>query len=283
MSDSFNATPSRCGDSNSGDCRWVQEHLHAFVEGEAAPLLVRLMDKHLRGCSSCVAELAALQNERIGLIESFIEAPRLPSDFAARVTRRIDRAERIALRRHHRAWLLRLSAAAAALLILGFFTASFFRSPPESKPVTPIAGVRTPGESFQLGPAPGMQAAELAPELRSNVRPELPSTRAVDNVQFAVFTAPRVSSFRHVVDMAHRIAPDARKPENPLKDDPCKPDPNKDGRTDITDVAYSCQVLLAGQRVVSASFAMDSAPTSLDPTPVKATEAVDCDESCYRA
>ena len=80
------------------------------------------------------------------------------------------------------------------------------------------------------------------------------------------------SGFAHVAVMFRRLDPTERPLEPALRDDPCKPDPNKDGKTDITDVAYSCQVLLAGQ-----------SPRPFNVAESQPLEPVDCGELCFRA
>jgi hypothetical protein len=64
--------------------------------------------------------------------------------------------------------------------------------------------------------------------------------------------------------------------------DPCAPDPNKDGKTDINDVAYSCQVLMAG---LAGSPPAALAPASLhvpDAAEGSPSEADCLDEHCVR-
>jgi hypothetical protein len=69
-------------------------------------------------------------------------------------------------------------------------------------------------------------------------------------------------------------APSPPSPRTRDDDDPCRPDPNKDGKTDINDIAYSCQILIGGLSHASRHSLDSSDSAASDP---------DCEEYCARA
>ncbi len=260
------------------DCHWVSEDLHAFTEGESSPLVEKLIREHLADCAGCRAREEELKLERLWIIEAAIAAPALPSHFVEKILRRIKRAE-TARHSHRRAILLRVSAVAAAVLVIATLLVSRFEPGLDSKPGAPETDVGT--SRVALAPNPPAHNLRIAPAPASPVADELlrvvaqrtipPESAQVPQLNESVFPSSP-PSFGHVAGMARRLDPRARRHEASLGDDPCKPDPNKDGKTDIIDVAYSCQLLLTGQP-----------PNPLEVPNVKAQESADCDESCFRA
>lgn len=69
-------------------CHEVQEHLSAWMDGEAPEELRPLLADHLAGCPACRGELAVL--ERLDGALAGLGAP-VPRDLAAKVRRRLPR------------------------------------------------------------------------------------------------------------------------------------------------------------------------------------------------
>lgn len=294
------------GFPSSVDCRWAQEHLHAHVEGESPPLVSRLLAGHLPTCPTCRAAVEALEAERLWVIDSMVESPRLSPRFPEKVLRRIQRSERSLARRRRRSALLRI-AGVAALLGLAALVArpSWWKGPGQQEgpsvspgpvatnvavPPAPSRGLPSAREAAAASTIPDAHVPEASPPRARSLVQSVPLLEPIFVAHPEQGPSPPVESqgvpvpgqrgFGHVLMVANGLerarrdrneAAEARAVES--KDDPCHPDPNRDGRTDISDVAYSCQVLLAGE----------------PPRPLQsegnrpALDGMDCDEACYRA
>ena len=90
------------------NCHEVQEHLSAWMDGEAPEELRQPLADHLAGCPACRVELAML--ERLHEALGGLEVP-VPRDLAAKVRRRLHRPAS--------PWIQ--SFALAACLVLGIF------------------------------------------------------------------------------------------------------------------------------------------------------------------
>ena len=95
------------------NCVAFERHLHAYVDGELAVSEMLAADAHLSECAECQA-LAARERRFRQLLR---RQPResAPFEFRARITRRIRRAEQLAI---VRPWLIAPIAAVAAVLAL---------------------------------------------------------------------------------------------------------------------------------------------------------------------
>jgi anti-sigma factor RsiW len=95
------------------NCVEFECHLHAYVDGELSVSEMLVADAHLAECADCRA-LAARERRFRQLLR---RQPResAPSEFRALITRRIHRAERLAV---VRPWLIAPIAAVAAVLAL---------------------------------------------------------------------------------------------------------------------------------------------------------------------
>jgi predicted anti-sigma-YlaC factor YlaD len=246
------------------DCRWVAERLHAHVEGEAAPLESRLIRTHLQNCSDCRGLEQAFQNDRRFFLEAALDSPALPATFSKKVLRKIERMERDELRRKRKAYAGRMLGGAAAALVLaaaGLFGLSFFRAPESPE------GLRS-ARLAAVDPASTPVRASGAPQLATREDGGLLASVGEVAVAAEVF----VPSFHHVLSLASDLLPAVRAAEALTVDDPCRADPNKDGKTDIIDVAYSCQLLLVGEP-----------PNTLEACAIPRPLSPECDEFCIRA
>ena len=89
------------------NCLEVQDNLSAWLDGELAPEVGALVDRHLEGCDACLRELAKLEalEQALAALPAPAPPPGMPEKVAAR------------LKRPPRRWWQ--SAALAASLILG--------------------------------------------------------------------------------------------------------------------------------------------------------------------
>lgn len=237
----------RAGDISCADAERI---LDAHVEGELRGFELALLERHLRGCAVCAGRRAELERERVWILEEALASPSLPESFPEKVVSRILESRRRALAERFRAAFFRISgvaAAAAALLVAALLEPPGPReeSPAESPGAVRAALVglerRGPSEGFvpeadvsdadcdaaedaglaREGP-PGALLSPPPPE-----RPRLPPT--VEDLVFA----------------AYRLGPRPRHVWVPERGEPCRPDPNSDGKSDVSDVAYSLQFLLS--------------------------------------
>jgi anti-sigma factor RsiW len=89
------------------NCLEVQDNLSAWLDGELAPGVGALVDRHLESCNACLRELAKLEALEQAL--AALPAPALPPGLPEKVAARLKRPPR-------RWWQ---SVALAASLILG--------------------------------------------------------------------------------------------------------------------------------------------------------------------
>lgn len=272
-------------------CTGCAPHLHRLSEGELDPIREKRVREHLAACERCRGEIEEIEAERLWLIESALSSPALSESFSRKVIERIRAEEAAASRLRRRAFGLRLSGVAALVLAavaLGRMSPSLSPSGEEASG-SPGEVVRTErnggidGMGLEEKGLTGMDlAAGHAAELTGSSAeiaddPDLcldPSTdshfRPVPAIQRGRRGATFIS-FGDVAGMAASIGPSGRLPPE-IRDDPCKPDPNKDGQTDLNDVAYSCQILMGGP----------SSPRPLEERE-KSVGEVDCEDLCLRA
>ncbi len=283
------------------DCQRILEHLHAHLEGESDPIRAQLIQKHLEGCEDCRRAGEDLKLDRIGFVEAAVQGPALSDSFTQKVLKRIEKTIRADALRRRRAQLWRLGGLAAAAALILAAGVAVFRASPEIQPGDLAGGVteakKAPGmedggaegDAFPVEGRPGrLEAHGDSPARPREIADRIPvgtippasvwttpfrDVRVEPLIRPAVWHGAALANFGHVLGMAERLAaPSLRRPEAPTRDDPCKPDPNKDGKTDINDVAYSCQVLICGQP-----------PRPLEVVDSTAVEPVDCDDYCFRA
>jgi mycothiol system anti-sigma-R factor len=95
------------------NCVEFERHLHAYVDGELAVSEMLAADAHLAACAECRA--LAARERRIRQLLRRQPRESAPSEFRAQITRRIRRAEQLAV---VRPWLFAPIAAVAAVLAL---------------------------------------------------------------------------------------------------------------------------------------------------------------------
>ncbi|MBI4606966.1 MAG: zf-HC2 domain-containing protein [Planctomycetes bacterium] len=284
---------SALGSAGGFDCAAARAVLHAFLERELDPIRVRLLQEHLEACAACRDDEEDLKLERILVLEASVSAPRLSDSFTGKVLAKVEKAVRLAERSRRRRRLLRLGGMAAALLIAaGAVLWSVARREHAGRP--PLAAAPAGASTVVEGNPPAAHppaAAPGAPESALEAVPSAPRVRPPppvaprrgDPLPAYEIRARRTpapvtfASFGEVLGMFERldaegIDPRAWQPERARPDDPCRPDPNRDGKMDPSDVAYSCQVLLSSPP-----------PCSLEAAEAGSEPKTDCDEHCLRA
>jgi hypothetical protein len=239
----------------------VRDLLPLYAEGEIDPIRARLVQAHLESCGACRAERGALAAERLWLLEQMVESPPLSTRLRKKVIDRIRQRERAARARRRWTFLVRASGlASAAALAIGAC----------------IVILRGPWGAGGAGPeAPDVALEAPAAPLRVIAAPiRLAAHRTqIDPAAAPPAEEPEARPFRHspsfgdVLGIARRIVP-AESAAHP--GEPCPPDSNKDGRLDIIDIAYSCQIIMGAPPPGGLGEA-ETAP--LDP---------ECDEHCLR-
>lgn len=230
-------------------CADAERFLDAHVEGELRGFELALLERHLRGCAACAARHAELERERVWILEEALASPALPESFAEKVISRIVESRRRALAARWRETFFRISgvaAAAASLAVAALLEPAGRESEsPAGSRGTPAAALArperwTPSETSAFeadglgGECDALEEAELARgggpgPLLSALPPERP--RLPPTVEDLVF-------------VAYRLGPRPRHVWIPESGEPCRPDPNSDGKSDMSDVAYSLQFLL---------------------------------------
>lgn len=256
-------------------CDEVSPLLHLLVEEELDELRAGWVRSHLSGCESCRIQLDALRAERLFILETALEGPRLPASFAAKVADRI-REERGTSRRLRRLRVLAGSAAAAAVLLAAVLALDPGRAvvvPPtpdevasldraragmEEEPTSPeataVADAATPAGTHATlaAPEPERRCVDgFSPDLLGDEDPWLPILAHAEDE-----TTPSPGSdgagcqcsFDDIVVftswVTYHSGRDPGDVEARFAAAPCPPDPNADGRTDGSDVAYYWQQLL---------------------------------------
>jgi hypothetical protein len=262
------------------ECERARLHLHSFVEGELDAIRSGRIRAHLGGCPACREIEEDLKLERLWLIESIVDTPSLSDSFTRKIIGKVEaalEAEKASRRRRaFTVWGFAGLAAALAVAALGMFILDGFRPHDDSHAVasTPPARLEPPllsrpgvAVSTTL-PSAGPRIGEVASQLLDSFAVS-PARDTEPAVRFASYS--RSPNFGHVYVMAAGLAPPSRARAALAKDDPCKPDPNRDGQVDWNDVAYSCQLIVSGQ----------------PPHPLESVDAApietDCDDSCFRA
>ena len=251
-------------DRDGPSCSTVRDLLPLFTEGELDPIRARLVRAHIEGCGACRAEREALDDERLWLLEEMVKSPPLSSRFRGKVIDRIRSRERVERARRHRSVLLRASgiAAAAAIAVgIGLVLDGSWRTAPGGpEPVIVARDVTRIDGGSERSPPPIHLAVSPAIDLGAAMpaASEDPDPRPV---------SVRAPSFGDVLGLMRQIVP-AGAATHP--GEPCAPDPNKDGRVDIIDVAYSCQIIMGAPS--------PGGIAGVDPTPIDP----ECDEHCLR-
>ena len=256
---------------NGSSCAEPRSLHHLYVEGELDGLRSARLLSHLEVCEPCKSRVAELQEERLWLTEVALKGPALSPRFGQKVGRKI-RAEvaRARWRRRLRVTRNGLQSAAVllgavAMVVLALSVA--LREAPEAKlpygdPVVDAVPTGGPEASslVQVGVAfpearepgeGGLATSELDcfrdESEDEGLDPLFPSTALVC-ANCADFTEPperivhrrrspvfEQQGFRVFVSFSLGL----------LEDKPCPPDPNADGRSDGSDVAYVWQQLLS--------------------------------------
>jgi putative zinc finger protein len=238
----------------------VRDLLPLFTEEELDPIRARLVRSHLDGCETCRAERGVLDDERLWLLEEMVKSPPLSSRLRGKVIDRIRSRERIERARRRRSILVRVSglvAAAAIAVGIGVALDGSWRTGQGGPETTGVASEvpRIPLTEHRLSPAIDLDSAA------NGVPP------AAEEIE----ARGRPPSFGDVLGLVRQIVP-AGAAMHP--GEPCPPDPNKDGRVDIIDVAYSCQIIMGAPppgNIAGGIGGIDTAPA--DP---------ECDEHCLR-
>ena len=148
------------------ECRELRERISAFVDGEALPSEVRLIEDHLDQCAECRAVERKMRTVGIGV--SRIEGD-LPPDFREKLFARLEAEELLPRRRSLFVFSLRWAAvpvAAAAALALFLLVSSETGKdavPPQGQ--APVVAQRAPeiepreSASPTVSPGPGPQTA----------------------------------------------------------------------------------------------------------------------------
>jgi hypothetical protein len=246
----------------------VRDLLPLFTEGEIDPIRARLVRAHLAGCEACRAEREVLDDERLWLFEEMVKSPPLSNRLRGKVIDRIRSRERVERARRRRNILVRVSglAAAAAIAVgLGVVIDGSWRTGKGGSEPTAVARDVPPADRGGRSP-PSIQPVDyrLSPAI------DLSAANAVPTASEEFEAAPvsgRPPNFGDVLGLVRQIVP-AGAATHP--GEPCQTDPNKDGRVDIIDVAYSCQIIM-GAPPPGGIGGVDPAPA--DP---------ECDEHCLR-
>jgi hypothetical protein len=274
----------RISRGDGDDCGFTRLHLHAYIEAELDAIRANMVRDHVEGCLECRELGEDLKLERLWVVESMVRSPALSGELIPKVMQGVEgEARRAAWASRRRAWFPWLGA--AALLVAAALVAARFGGEESGEPGTDeesrlgIAPAPAGGpEERAVPPVPPSWRSHPLPPLvplpDSRRRPEgerpFPESGVVPDVSLARARGG-VPSFGHVVSFAVQLAPRDRPAPALLDPDPCKSDLNEDGRTDWSDVAYSCQVLVRG------------APPDTLQAEAPAVEAPDCDDHCYRA
>lgn len=264
-------------------CLEVQ-FLHQYVEGELDPIRTGLMRQHLTSCAACQKTRDEIEGERLWLIETAVDAPALVGRFEERVQERI--MERIrdellhskrqdSLQRQRALFARAASFAAAAALIA--LTAIQFEKTQVPLPVPRVSADVLTDSAAPPAAFPTESPALCSLDCSEALYPvSLSSSTGVPLIHRRAARGAAVreaTNFGEVVGIAIQLTPSSL-PAPPR--DPCKPDPNKDGKMDLNDVAYSCQLLIGGPQ-----------PHSLELKDVPFADFPlvdsDCDDVCLRA
>jgi hypothetical protein len=267
-------------DAGGASCSTVRDLLPLFSDGEIDPIRARLVRGHLEACESCSEERRSLDEERLWLVEAMVKSPPLSSRFRGKVIARILERRRAERSRKRRTLIVRgsgVAAAAALLVALGIAlrggadvdspliarndgvsgmarVVSSTAEPPAIRPAAPEAASR---------PAP----AARPPSVDRSTAPAVHEPQAGESE--ATFVSARPPSFGDVLGLVQQIGPTATTSVH-HPGEPCPPDPNKDGKVDLIDVAYSCQIIMGAP-----------APHSLGEAALVPADP-DCDEDCLR-
>jgi len=250
------------------DCRQAEVFLHRYVEGELDPIRSQLLSAHLESCASCRSARRELERERLWLIEGAVNAPPLSEHFREKVLARLRNERAEALQRRRSDIFFRATGAAAAVLILAF---AAFQSLDESgsspEAARETAKVVFTSDSGAGSHAPPSLAAQLVSLPPSDIQDALeePTDCIEDEVQESdIDVDPAVtagadssrgagapvwgSKLGNVARMAAELDVNATLPRwLPIaQDDPCRPDPNQDGKAGWDDVAILCQAIIRG-------------------------------------
>jgi hypothetical protein len=234
-------------------CSICAEHLHRTIEGEAEPLVARLVKEHLAGCASCAAEAKALEAERIEILEVMLRSPALSDHFSSRVVRKIGVLEKARRGRE----LIRRSLtglAAAAVVALAVWIGMGPRSSPAPVPLALAPDFPVAVESSAPGEDP---VAARLPGPFKLVRFTPPPSSSGCSAGDTLRTTP----LPNPIDYAAVMFPLDELP-------PCQRDVNHDGRTDVRDAAHLFMLALA------------SAPSDLF-RPGSEDITDDCDGECF--
>jgi len=235
-------------------CAEVRECLHRYVEGETEPFLSGLVEAHLSRCETCRGMRKRFEGERLWLLEVAIDTPQLSPNFRKKIRRRIEKDLREVHALRRREAFFRFSGVACAVLILALAAVNFQRRPPDEERVADV-GRSDALPSRDLPPAGGVDSLLPPPEesivdVVESPGPPFPSVLGEGlpsrEPQRPPEQARLASHLNDVVSAALKLDRSRRPARGRGVEDPCRPDPNRDGKMDLNDVAYSCQVSLVG-------------------------------------
>jgi hypothetical protein len=259
--------PGSRGETRAGslgmDCADARRLLHRYIEDELGPIHTQLLDRHISQCPACREERDELERERLWLLESALGAPELSESFAEKVVSRI-RATRRRDRTERRIGLLfRISGVAAAVLALTVASLQYTEDKPRVDRGTDVAATLPNVEgSPETAPLPYEVFEDLNRRWRVEEPGSGPDPRRPSRLPVALASQAAHPLVNEAVVLAVALG-DARTVWRPeVGKDPCRPDPNKDGKVDWTDVTYSCQV-----QILTAESPPESIATSDESTP----------------
>jgi hypothetical protein len=250
--------------------------LHQYVEEELDPIRTALVRQHLKSCAACRGERDAIEAERLWLLEAAVDAPLLSGRFQEKILERVREAKR---RDALKALLGRAASFAAAFLVIGLTAVTSTAPAPRFLPPS-ARGVAYAPEAISPGGTPLPACSSECPEQDFSLSLAVIADR-MDHARLVSRTLPHarigpifVSNFGDVAGIAVQLTPSSRPAFYRFEmEGPCKPDPNKDGKMDLNDVAYSCQLLIGGLE-----------PHSLETKDVSFPLAdSDCDDVCLKA
>lgn len=116
--DSESKLKNRDGNLNDGDCRFLRDRLHCYIDCELDSSTSHFISSHLKVCMSCSKEKERLEAERLDLLERMVDPPKLNNHFASKIRQAIEEKESIREQKH-RLLTLRFIFGMAAGILLG--------------------------------------------------------------------------------------------------------------------------------------------------------------------
>jgi anti-sigma factor RsiW len=174
-------------------CEAMAIELPGYVEGKLDPGTTAMVEKHVRVCAACTAEVRELDRLNVLLAEGLppiTPSPDFAASFAKRLAAEIAAEERESMPSERRwlGWLLQPSwiplAAAAALGVIMF--APWFNGSQSQSPSVSVAPPLTGSVASTTNPLPGTGVAELSAKASNQVA----STKAEGGERLATASVP---------------------------------------------------------------------------------------------